>query len=783
MTRRHTQRIAPRETSVSPIEANSHRDSKSFKDNIDHLEALEYAARLRLAIAYLQNGKTAVQSSKSGETSSQREKNKRVLKNPDLIFDLLGSPRNGLGERKKCVSEEPDFSLLDLSSDKMTLGELESLLEVVETETEQRVQNSLKKGIELHFETFCESQGLDKIEHIILALLIANNTSKGFRSLYGQCELDPEDRQDGGMSIGAILSIVHHEYRDQVASRKYFSIDAPLIKHEIIIPWHRYDNTTNILDMLVHIHERIVSYILGDNNIYDTDLRCISREKSRVLLDQVILPGDLKEEAVNLARNYLTNRSGQERILIEEFYGYGTGLTFLFHGPSGTGKTMLAHALANSLNKELLSIDFFKANQLGSSTEDLIKYVFREAKLCSGIVFFDECDDVFHRDSDTNRTLLIEIEKTECITILATNRVIELHPALDRRITMKVPFHLPDENQREAIWKALVPPNILLSKDVDLNRLARKYVFSGGLIKNALFMTITNAIGKNGNLKVTITSGEIEQAANYQAASIFELNGFGKLYTPEIAIEQLPIRSQDKKMLRKLAYAYKGLDGQETGMGLVVGSSDIQTGIDCVDAVAKECELKVKEFRLSDVLYESGSPKQIKDPLTQKQIIALDYAFRTSTGHQSLTLFVDQGSIFERFLLKDQEDWEKELSGFLDKLRNFQGKLFLVTTPLKRYQLPIEFNHYMEIHLPPEELQIRRWELYFKSEANIEGKIVELIERYPLHLHQIDFIARQASMTAFLDGHDGTITADYVYEAIKRFKNMRKTPALFGKKL
>ncbi len=105
MTRRHTQRIATLETSVSPVEASSHRDSRIFKDNIEHLEALEYAARLRIAIAYLQNGKSTVQSGKPGETSSQQEANKPALEESDLISDLLGPPNDGLGERipRQCL--------------------------------------------------------------------------------------------------------------------------------------------------------------------------------------------------------------------------------------------------------------------------------------------------------------------------------------------------------------------------------------------------------------------------------------------------------------------------------------------------------------------------------------------------------------------------------------------------------------------------------------------------------------------------------------------------------
>jgi len=389
---------------VNLMEILDKKESTAFKDNIEHLEALEYSARLRLAISYLRDGNASV----------------RDLKQEHQLSSLMD---------KKVINEVSDLNLSNLSSGDVTLSDLGILLTRVETETKRKAKNALNQGAALYFENFCISYGLNDFERIVVSLLIANNTFKGFRDFYAQLKLDPHDRKDGGMRIGPILQIIFPDYQDQIEGRKYFSMNSTLIKHEIIILDNIYDNTTNILDMVVYLHERIVSYILGDDNIYDTDYQCISKEKSSVHLDHVILPDNLKEETLRLAVNYTKNKSNPQKPLINEFYGYGTGLTFLFHGPSGTGKTMLAHALANSLNMELLAVDFAKSVQRWKFTEDLIKYVFKEAKLCNGIVFFDECDDVFDARSSESRTLLIEIEKTECITIMATNKVIVIvHP-------------------------------------------------------------------------------------------------------------------------------------------------------------------------------------------------------------------------------------------------------------------------------------------------------------------------------------------------------------------
>lgn len=285
---------------------------------------------------------------------------------------------------------------------------------------------------------------------------------------------------------------------------------------------------------------------------------------------------------------------------------------------------MLAHALATHLDKELFSVDMEHASNPGASSEDLIKYLFKEAKLNDGIVFFDECDEVFRANTSDSRSLLIEIEKSDCITIMATNRVIELDPALDRRITMKVPFFLPDENQRERIWKALVPPNVSPGEDMDFNSLARKYIFSGGLIKNAMFTAITNAVSANSGTRICLSAEDIDEAAKWQTAGMFDLNAFGRSYLPQSAVESLPIGSLDKQKIRKIAKACTHLNGKGSGLRMLLGCSDIETGIRIVDAVAGECNMRVRKFDLLDLFLGSDKNQKVIDPMTRQEVLPLD---------------------------------------------------------------------------------------------------------------------------------------------------------------
>jgi len=269
-------------------------DNETFKDNIEHLETLEYLARLTLARAYLLGGNSLIQA---------------------------GRRRASIRFRKpRTERDEPDLSFISTPTEEVTPDRIDGLLKSLESDIQKRVRKSLDQGVELHFEEFCRSFGLDKFEQTVLTLLIANTTGKAFRDFYEKSLIDPHDRQDGGMSIGAILSIIHPEYRDQITSRRYFSMESPLIRQEILVPWGNYDKTTNILDVRVYLHERIVRYVLGDNNIYDMDFQCISRDRGTADLNRVILPGTIKEKVMELAQSYASPQSKEARTLVNQFF-------------------------------------------------------------------------------------------------------------------------------------------------------------------------------------------------------------------------------------------------------------------------------------------------------------------------------------------------------------------------------------------------------------------------------------------------------------------------------
>ncbi len=216
-------------------------------------------------------------------------------------------------------------------------------------------------------------------------------------------------------------------------------------------------------------------------------------------LDRLVLHDDVTRSldlSLDRARN-------QERFFRDWGLGkvvpYGRAVTLLFSGPPGVGKTAAARALAFELGRPLLVVDYAEVqNCFVGQTEKNIVRAFRGARRSGAVLFWDEADAMFHDREAASRpfesrhvnVLLQELERFEGVCVLATNRKIVLDRALARRIAVKVEFRSPDRGMRRRIWGLLLPPELPLDDDVDLDRLAGADL-TGGEIKNA----VVNAAG------------------------------------------------------------------------------------------------------------------------------------------------------------------------------------------------------------------------------------------------------------------------------------------------
>ena len=175
---------------------------------------------------------------------------------------------------------------------------------------------------------------------------------------------------------------------------------------------------------------------------------------------------------------------------------YGRGLSILFAGAPGTGKTMCAQVIANELNMELYKINISQiVSKYIGETEKNLQAVFNEARKSNCILFFDECDAIFGKRSEVKDAhdrnanvevayLLQQIEEHDGVCIMATNLIGNIDAAFMRRITYVIHFPFPDPAMREEIYRRTIPREAPLSGDIDWAFLAEKFELSGGHIKN-----------------------------------------------------------------------------------------------------------------------------------------------------------------------------------------------------------------------------------------------------------------------------------------------------------
>ncbi|MFY9512623.1 MAG: ATP-binding protein, partial [Rubrivivax sp.] len=182
------------------------------------------------------------------------------------------------------------------------------------------------------------------------------------------------------------------------------------------------------------------------------------------------------------------------------------GLSVLFCGPPGTGKTMAAEALATELALPMVRVDLSQVvNKYIGETEKNLRRIFDAAEAADHLLFFDEADALFGKRTEIKDAhdryanievsyLLERMERFKGLAVLATNRRKDLDEAFSRRLRFIVEFPLPGVAERERLWRTMFPPAVDVS-DIDFAFVAQRFEMAGGPIRSATFNACLHAAG------------------------------------------------------------------------------------------------------------------------------------------------------------------------------------------------------------------------------------------------------------------------------------------------
>jgi hypothetical protein len=246
------------------------------------------------------------------------------------------------------------------------------------------------------------------------------------------------------------------------------------------------------------------------NNLWDACLiatrpqldNLAQRIDAKATWDDIVLPKEETHLLHQIADQVRSRHQVYEDWGFHQRMNRGMGISALFAGESGTGKTMGAEVIANELRLNLYRIDLSSVvSKYIGETEKNLRRLFDAAEDGGAILFFDEADALFGKRSEVKDShdryanieinyLLQRIEAYRGLAILATNMKSSLDVAFMRRLRFIVNFPFPSAKERKLIWQKAFPPETPI-EDLDFHRLSQFNLAGGNIhniVLNAAFM-------------------------------------------------------------------------------------------------------------------------------------------------------------------------------------------------------------------------------------------------------------------------------------------------------
>ena len=251
----------------------------------------------------------------------------------------------------------------------------------------------------------------------------------------------------------------------------------------------------------------------------------------------LVLPTDIMDSLRDFVARVSHRRIVFETWGMSRVMSTSRGLTALFQGRPGTGKTLVAGVIARELGLDLYQVDLSKVmSKWIGETEKNLATIFDAAEDGQAILLFDEADSLFAKRTEVRSSndryanlevnyLLQRLDSFEGIAILTTNNGGAIDPAFKRRLSFQLSFPFPDEETREALWQVHLPPTVPRAGKLEFKSLSRKFQLSGGYIRNACLRAVFLAAQEESALQ----QHHLERAVALEFAEMGKLTTSGTM--------------------------------------------------------------------------------------------------------------------------------------------------------------------------------------------------------------------------------------------------------------
>ena len=591
-------------------------------------------------------------------------------------------------------------------------------------------------GNEVPLAQLAERFRLDSFELKCVTLALASHIEPRMTTIVAQSGADVFSRS---LTVRLALERFCRDPADVLRARQSFLPSGRLVRDRMLVLGRtEVGASEGLMSRRFELATPTLRFLLREEELTGSVAQVARMEYSDVSLLNVVLPTEQVGQVRELVENHGSYRDVISEWGFDRVLPYGRGITFLFSGPSGTGKTLLAQALANHAKVPLILVNAADLPE-AQGVESTLRDIFAEATMRGAIVLIDECEALLGKQDKRKATAFKAMEDYEGILICITNHPDMLDDAFERRIIFHLPFEVPGPELRRQIWEVHLPPEVPIDDDIDLESLANVYDFAGGTIKNAILVAVNRALARSPK-SPRLSMALLDEGCRSQLR--YALEELTVRTTTHLRLKDIVLPGEADKKVHEIIAACRNqsivLNRWGFGKRLVTGKG-ITVLFDGPPGTGKTYCAEIIAGELDRALYRINIPEVVSKWVgeTEKHIKAI---FQQARVSHAMLLFDEADSLFSSRVSETQSATDRyanmEVNLLLQEIERFPGVCILTTNffgsldkaLVRRIQFRVTFEE------PDPEQRAKIWGVLSPEEAPFEKGIdfLALSTRYEL---------------------------------------------------